>query len=502
MWFEIKRDSKDVFWFFLILSLVYVFPIIHADYLYIDDQWRSLLLVDDAWRRQGRVFAQLLYGAMTFTPSMPSIFPLPLLVSVVAIAWAMKSLVFYLYVEVDFSKCLVVLPLLCSPFFLGNLTYQYDGPAMVLAVVAMVAALTLKPENVGLNVIMPAMLITLALGLYQPSVSVFIGLCCVELLLLIHSAVPGRSVISRIGLRTLQLVLGMTVYFFTAYSLADNSRGTLLAFDSNWINRVESRLHLVVDKISLLNSPGVSWMWAVLLLLAGAGGLFFVAKCLARADRLPAKVGILMAIFFTVGVLLLCTPNVMLFLHEDRMDARNLMGFSSLLILVFYLAHDALNRIKPGAGRCLIIPCLYMFSLSYLYGQVLNAKKEYEASLSTNIAYDLTSRIELRDVEGFNFSAPDAESDAYWVPASEGALALMPVLRYVLSDDNTILFPDHFKRLGISKVYWVRASIDQLMAQNKGKLIVDNKQYRIYRVGNEGLIQIKSHRESAAPEPD
>ena len=118
------------------------------------------------------------------------------------------------------------------------------------------------------------------------------------------------------------------------------------------------------------------------------------------------------------------------------------------------------------------------------------------------IAYDLTSRIELRDVEGCNFSAPDTESDAYWVPASEGILALMPVLRYVLSDDNTILFPDHFKRLGISKVYWVRASINQLMAQNKGQLIVDNKQYRIFRVGNEGLIQIKSHTESAAPESD
>ena len=78
----------------------------------------------------------------------------------------------------------------------------------------------------------------------------------------------------------------------------------------------------------------------------------------------------------------------------------------------------------------------------------------------------------------------------------------MPVLRYVLSDDNTILFPDHFKRLGISKVYWVRASINQLMAQNKGQLIVDNKQYRIFRVGNEGLIQIKTHTESAAPESD
>lgn len=499
MGFEKKRNAKDVFLFFLALSVVYVFPIIHADYLYIDDQWRSLLLVDDLWRKQGRVFAELLYGAMTFTSSMPNIFPLPLLVSMIAIAWAMRSLVFYLYVEVDYSKCLVVLPLLCSPFFLGNLTYQYDGPAMVLAVAAMVAAFTIKPENVVLTVVMPALLVTLALGLYQLSVSLFIGLCCLESLLSIHSAIPWRTVICRVVLRALQLASGLLIYYFTAYSLADNSRGRLLAFDVNWIPSVVNRLHLVIDKMSLLNSHGVNWMWALLLLLAGAGGLFFVSKCLARTDRLPAKVGILMIVCLTVMVLLLCTPGVMLILHEDRMDARNLMGFSTLLILLFYLAHDALSRVNSRAGTCLIIPCLYLFSLSYLYGQVLSAKKEYEVNLLTHIDYDLTSRIELREVEGINFSPPDSKSDAYWVPASEGTLALMPVLKYVLSDDNTVLFPDRFKRLGINKVFWVSDSINQMVAQNKGELIVDNSRYRIYRVGNEALIQIKNHAAFSAP---
>lgn len=499
MWLERKFDKKDVFLFFLVLSVVYVFPMVHADYLYIDDQWRSLLLVDDLWRKQGRVFAELLYGALTFTSSMPNIFPLPLLLSMIAISFAMRSLVFYVYADVDLSKCLVVLPLLCSPFFLGSLTYQYDGPAMVLAVAAMVAAITLKPESVGLKVIVPAVLITVALGLYQLTIALFIGLCCLDVILDIHKKASWHMVCLTVILRGSQLVLGMVVYFFTAYLLSDTGRGKLLTFDSHWIHIVGSRLEIAVEKISLLNSRGVSWMFATLLFLAGAGGLIFVRRCLANEDRLLGKISILIVLLLVTAVLFLCIPGVMLFLDENRMDARNLMGFSVLLILLFYLAHEALSKIHPWAGICLVVPCLYMVSLSYMYGQVLNAKKEYEASLSNNIIYDLTSRIEFRDVVDFNFSAPDNESDSYWVPASEGTMELTPVIRYLLSSDNTILFPHRLQRMGINKVYWTKASINKLMAENKGKLIVDNKQYRIYLVGNEGLIQIKSHKVMVAP---
>lgn len=299
--------------------------------------------------------------------------------------------------------------------------------------------------------------------------------------------------------KSIATFLGVVIYVFTVYPLSDTGRGKLLAFDSHWIHIIGNRLEVAVEKVGLLNSHGVSWMLAVLLFLAGAGGIFFVRRCLANEYRLLGKISILILLLFIAIVLFLCVPGVMLFLGENRMDARNLMGFSVLLILLFYLAHETLDRIHSWAGIFLVIPCLYMFSLSYMYGQVLNSKKEYEASLSSSIAYDLTSRIEFRDVVDFNFSAPDHDSNSYLVPASEGAMALTPIIRYILSGDNTILFPDRFQRLGVSKVFWVKESINKLMAENKGELIVDNKQYSIYLIGNEGLIQIKSDKVMVAP---
>lgn len=499
MWIEKKLDKKETLLFFLSLSMLYVFPIVHADYLYIDDQWRSLLLVDDLWRMQGRLFSELLYNALTFTSSMPNIFPLPLLLSMVAISFAMRSLVFHFYSEASFSKCLVVLPLLCSPFFLGNLTYQYDGPAMVLAVAAIIAAITMPIKNTTLNVILPACLITVALGLYQLTISLFIALCCCELIVHLSRKTTWRSFFTLATLRVFQLISGAILYAFTAHALSNTNRGKPLTIDAMWAHVIEHRLEVTAEKIGLLNSQGMGWTAAMLLLFAGIGGAFLVKQALANEPGVLGKSGVLLALCFMAVVLSLCVPGAMLFLSENRLDARNLIGFSALLMLLFYLAHKGLECIHRWAGLVLIVPCLGMFSLSYMYGQVLNAKKEYEASLSSSIAYDLTSRAELKGVENFNFSLPNDESSAYWVPASEGTIALIPVIGYLLSSDNTVLFPDRFRRLGINRVFWIKESIKRSMEKNEGEKIVDNKQYTIYLIGNEGLIQLKSHKEMVAP---
>lgn len=39
----------------------------------------------------------------------------------------------------------MLLPLWYNPFFLQNLSYQYDGPIMVLSVVAVIYAITFRP---------------------------------------------------------------------------------------------------------------------------------------------------------------------------------------------------------------------------------------------------------------------------------------------------------------------------------------------------------------------
>lgn len=79
MWNEPVLTKKQVVVFFSVVSLIYVYPVIRADYAYIDDSWRSLLLAGDGWKNQGRILLEVLHKFLTFTGGTTNIFPLPLL---------------------------------------------------------------------------------------------------------------------------------------------------------------------------------------------------------------------------------------------------------------------------------------------------------------------------------------------------------------------------------------------------------------------------------------
>ena len=176
-----ELGRRQVWLFFLLATLLYVLPLILADYPYIDDNWRSLS-AGMAWARAGRLFAELFYNALTFSNAAPNIFPLPLLIATLAMASALTSLTFHYFREPTIARCLVLLPLWYNPFFLQNLSYQYDGPVMVLSVVAVIYAITFRHPSRSVQWLVPSFLIALALGLYQVSINVFLGLCCLEVL--------------------------------------------------------------------------------------------------------------------------------------------------------------------------------------------------------------------------------------------------------------------------------------------------------------------------------
>ena len=69
--FFVRELSRHQVWrFFLFATLVYVLPLILADYPYIDDNWRSLA-AGMAWSEQGRLFAQLFYNCLLYTSPSP-----------------------------------------------------------------------------------------------------------------------------------------------------------------------------------------------------------------------------------------------------------------------------------------------------------------------------------------------------------------------------------------------------------------------------------------------
>lgn len=491
-------NSREVFFIFVVLSIFYVFPIVHADYKYIDDNWRALLIGTEDWRPQGRVLLEMMLKGLTFGQSTINIFPLPLFISVFIIAMAMTRLTLRYFPEPSAACCLVVLPLLTNPFFLGNLTYQYDGPAMVVSVAVVAYAITFDVKAVAYRCIGSAVLIAAALAFYQLTISVFIGLCVVELFWLISNGRSVKDVLSCVVQRVLQLVLGGGLYFITAYQWVDDRRGNLNLIDGEWFALVSRKFMFAMDKISLLFNSQLLCVAMVFLFFALMGYMMLLRRVVTMSGGAGGRVAVLGLCMVSVPLVVVCVPGAMLFLAEPNLDARNYLGFSSALVLVFYLGYVFLSSLGRRLLVSFVVPALFMFSFCYAYGQVLIAKKQLQSAMATYMAYDLVTNSELKSKRIFYFLGQRTAGN--WIPQVHGAMSRLPVLRYILSDSNTLLFPETFAAMGIVNVingdiFGFSSELDALKKQ-PCQSVVDNRFYTICVVGDVGLIAIKDIHDS------
>ncbi|MBV7553183.1 glucosyltransferase domain-containing protein [Pseudomonas sp. PDM28] len=486
--FFVRELSRHQVWrFFLLATLVYVLPLILADYPYIDDNWRSLA-AGMAWSEQGRLFAQLFYNALTFSHAAPNIFPLPLLIATLAMAAALSSLTFHYFRQPTIACCLVLLPLWYNPFFLQNLSYQYDGPATTLSLVAVIYAITFRHPWRSVQWLVPSFLIALALGLYQISLNVFLGLCCLELLRAANdktAPVPWRDLL---GWKAAQVILGGLIYSVSAYPFMDSNRTLLLDWTTHPLLQIQINIARVLEKVVLLFHGGWLWVFGGLLLLAIAGAVRLGLNVAARQDDGPRKLLIGLMCLLTLPVVTLLVSGVALFFRDFNEGARTLMGFAVLLVLLCYLSHLALASIHERLPLLLIIPLLAMLSLSFAYGRVLTVQKTFASTALASLAYDIASHQSLREARRIYLSVTYSD---HWLVAAAGSFKQMPVLHYLLNIDFYML-AENLPKAGITNVVAERERRNATRVGYQGyPALVDSQFYRIYLIGDYGFIVMK-----------
>ena len=486
-YFTRELGRRQVWLFFLIAILVYVLPLILADYPYIDDNWRSLS-AGTAWADQGRLFTQLFYNALTFSDGAPNIFPLPLLIASLAMASALTRLTFHYWPQPTVAGCLVVLPLWYNPFFLQNLSYQYDGAGMVFSVVAVVYAISFEHPSRNLRWLVPAFLIALGLGLYQVSFNVFLGLCCVEVLRAAQDNVNWEQWRDRVGGRIAQALLGALIYAVSAYPFTNQSRTLLLNWAASPWLQVSTNISRVLEKVLLLFHGGFAWVFAGLLLCAIAGGVQVGAHIWQRRDSGAKKCLIGLASLLTLPMVMLLVSGMALFFRDFNEGARTLMGFAVLLVLLFYLSHVALVRLHPRLPLLLVVPLLAMLSLSYAYGRVLTVQKTFAASALASLQHDIASHHQLRDAKRIYLSVTYSD---HWLRGAAGSFKQMPVLHYLLNIDFFVL-AENLPGVGITNVVAEKERRNATRVGYQGyPAWVDSQFYRIYLMGDYGFIVMK-----------
>ncbi|NBA95047.1 glucosyltransferase domain-containing protein [Pseudomonas sp. R5(2019)] len=484
--FDRVLSPRETLVLFAVAAFVFVYPLILADFFYIDDSWRSQL-AGTGWREEGRWFNELFYTALTFTGAAPNIFPLPLLIATLAMAFALRRLTFHYFPQPTLSACLVVLPLWYSPYFLQNLSYQYDGPTMALSVVAMVYALTFQSRHRWLQILWPGVLIAVAMGFYQLSLNVFIGLCCIEVVRVVVERQPPdrawRLALYKVG----QLLAGGLVYYLTAYRFMTQLRQGLLGIQPDLFSELGTRLALVAARVGLLVNDGNRWLCLLLGVGAVVGWLWAVWRMRGQ-PRLHSAVALVFYLL-SLPLILVCISGITLLFRDFNDGARTLMGLSSVLVLVLYLNHSVLHKIQPRLGLLLIVPVLCLLSFSYAYGRVLNVQKELTNTVLQQLSHDLGSHRELR--EAHTLYMLNIGTTAAWLPAARGSNTLMPALKYVLNI-NFFVLPEMLPRAGWTNVIQSNPPYSAAqLAQNGFLPLVQGRFYDLYALQGDGYIVMK-----------
>ncbi|MGW8462785.1 glucosyltransferase domain-containing protein [Pseudomonas sp. CLCA07] len=486
-WLDKARGGRQVWLLFVLATSLYVLPLILADYPYIDDNWRSLA-AGMGWSEEGRLFAQWFYNLLTFSGAAPNIFPLPLLIATLAMSAALTRLTFHYFPEPTIAHCLVVLPLWYNPFLLQNLSYQYDGPTMALSVVAVIYAITFKGPTRVQQLIVPALLIALAIGLYQVSINVFFGLCCLELLRGANDKLSWPAWCRLLGWKVAQVVLAGLIYGATAFAYMSQNRTAMLNGAAAPLLQVEINAGRVLEKVVLLFHGGFTWVFAALLLCAIVGGARVGQGLLARQDRRLHKALMGLVCLLILPVLVLLVPGASLFFRDFNEGARTLMGFGVVLVLLFYLSHRALASLHGKLPLLLLIPLLAMLSLSFAYGRVLTLQKTFATNALYALSADIASRPALRDAKRIYLSVTYSD---HWLVAAAGSFKQMPVLHYLLNTDYYML-AENLPKTGITNVVREKERRNATRVGYQGyPPLVDSQFYRIYLLGDYGFIVMK-----------
>jgi hypothetical protein len=466
--------------------LLHVVPLLMADMPFLDDLAREHLARND-WMDVGRPLMVALFAALSFAPGAVNLYPLPLLLAVLVTGLALARLLRYWFEFPTLSSVLLVLPLWFQPYFLQNLSYQYDGASMALSLAAVVWAITLGTQRWrgGLSA---TLLVAVGAALYQPSVNVFTGLCALEVMRRVIEGDRGAVVRRLVAVRAGQLLLGVLLYYASSAWMVTSTRAGLLSIDGQWLAEVLARLRTTAEVVSLLLTPGNAWLFALLLLCATLALLRELQRVWQRPVAVGERLGLMGALLLPVALVLLCVPGFIVMLAHFEQSVRVLMGLGVFLMLLHVLVHRALASWPRLRLLALLVPLLFMLSFSFAYGRVLVLQKTLHQSIAQMLAHDLLSlgAAEHYYVLGFWLKRP-------WIPAAAGTLQAMPAMAKIHAY-NYMVLPEMLPRVGIDDLhtFYQPPPLDrqQVLAASPTPQ-VSSRFYDIHRVGNDAYVLVK-----------
>jgi hypothetical protein len=378
------------------LALVYSFPFLLLDRYYIDDLGRSIHGYA-RWEKAGRPLATWMTGLLNLQrpwdprPHLIDISPLPQLLALASLAAAAALLFLKLFPEKDrdISAIIVVFPLIGSPYLIENLSFKFDSFSMALALsLSVIAAFKIR-GNIA-DIFIGSLLIVAALSLYQAAVNAFIG--TTGLLLLSRYFEEDRRDTPSLANNALKFATASVIYkvlilhnFFVPNRYA-SLHSELISF--HWGNA-----HVLFNNIKDINQVIFEFFSQAPILtisaLISSGAL--MCYILYHSDAGWNRIFISRVLTVLGGVFLVISSiyGASIFLKVPVIVPRTMMGFTIVLVFLFYCYRQTFCRLHPLLKIGFALPLLYMFVISYGYAAATRQQGIYDRFLVSSFLSDL-----------------------------------------------------------------------------------------------------------------
>jgi hypothetical protein len=425
-----SNDIKYRFIFYILVYLLFVYPIIHANYFYIDDLGRSLHGYA-GWLSQGRPIADYISQLLNFSKTLSDIAPLTQIIAIIVMAATSAFMSLRLGLKKNI-QLLIISFIGCSPFFLENWSYRFDSVTMSFAVLFSLLPFIIELTQYRKFSIYTISLTSLILSYntYQPAISDFIVFSVFLSIITLNKSIE-KSIktffyyFSMFCFSSLLYKIEITYFDFTGttgyaaqHSNISFSYDTLINTSRSFINFTSALLNSNQEKVFLFS-------FIVCFIL------FSLNISLKKSSALLKIITVLLSFVF----LIMMTEAIigpMIFLKSPIFAPRVMIGVGAFMACASFFiisVTDHNNKKIKTLGEALLTICLLgQFVISYAYGNAIYSQEILQSSMSYNINNELYNMAHKKNIK-YHLSVNGTEPIS---PRTELSYKNYPVIRELL----------------------------------------------------------------------
>lgn len=473
---KLLQDKKSL-QITLILSLLYILPLLIANVYYSDDH--SRILYGHGWNHDARFVNNWISRITSFSNYTFSLYPYSLILSALILGVTGYILCEMWDIEKEKKIKWASLLLLISPFYLANLPYRYDVLFMSLSIFLMIIPFVFF-DNKKYFIAISSVCFFLTLGLFQPSISIFFSVGIIYLYNYFEKN-ELKNLFWNAIFMLISFLIGYVLYYLMKSALdfgVNDNRMEVIFFESNFKDLLIEKLLTFFDIWELLYDTNYYYILLIsffLLPIVSVVDLFIKKKPLFHI----VKVLIGRIVLIIVSVLLVLGPN--LFIKADYLPLRALPGFGIFMFTMVYFSRNFKGIYLKLFRVLMVLNTIFCFNLMAQTSNALQFQKEYQEMF----VYDLNAVVRTYNIKKLTY-----KGDISYARKSYRILEQFPFIKTIVQKEigqNAWFSKDVISFSGLQEVVEFVPYNEQI---KNPELVFKSYVYNLYKL-EEGFFMIE-----------